>query len=287
MVTVCAVLPHTERSRLDAAGDGCFTTLHASSFRDALRAARRKRVDALVLSVHACRSEELPTVARFVREFPAIPAVALVSRHDTNATDTLLKLGATGIRSAVDCTEPAGWRRLRDLVSQPASPVAARILARVVPALGQATEDVRTFFEAVARLAPVLTTVRGLTRHLRLCTSTLMSRFYRAGLPSPKTYLAGMRLLHAADLFSNPGLSVSDVTYRLDYSSPQSFGRHLKAMLGVTAGEFRARFPFDVSLERYVDLLITPYRETLRAFCPLNAGSWDQGLNATRVSRPG
>jgi AraC-like DNA-binding protein len=213
--------------------------------------------------------------------------VALVSRHDRAATDTLLKLGATGVRSAVDCTEPAGWRRLRDLVGHPASPVAARILARVVPALGDATGDVRTFFEAVARLAPVLSTVRGLTRHLRICSSTLMSRFYRAGLPSPKTYLAGMRLLHAAHLFSNPGLSVSDVAYRLDYSSPQSFGRHLKAMLGVTAGEFRRRFPFDVSLERYVDLLITPYRETLRAFCPLNAGLWDQGPNVTRASRPG
>src|SRR5439155_32531 len=86
----------------------------------------------------------------------------------------------------------------------------------------------------------------------------------------------GMRLVHAAYLFSNPGLSVADVAYRLDYSSPQSFGRHLKAMLGVTAGEFRRRFPFEVALERYVDLLITPYRETLRAFCPLNAGLWDQ-----------
>jgi AraC-like DNA-binding protein len=134
---------------------------------------------------------------------------------------------------------------------------------------------VRAFFEAVARLAPVLSTVRRLARHLRICSSTLMSRFYRAGLPSPKTYLAGMRLVHAASLFSNPGLSVADVAYRLDYSSPQSFGRHLKAMLGVTAGEFRRRFPFEVSLERYVDLLITPYRETLRAFCPLNAGLWD------------
>src|SRR6266849_2667022 len=224
MVTVCTVLPVPERPRLDAAGDGCFTTVHTSSFRDALRAARRKRVDALVLSVHACRGDELPAVARFVREFPAIPAVALVSRHDRNASETLLRLGATGVRSAVDCTEPAGWRRLRDLVGHPASPVAARILARVV---------------------------------------------------------------HALDLFSNPGLSVADVAYRLDYSSPQSFGRHLKAMLGVTAGEFRRRFPFEVSLERYVDLLITPYRETLRAFCPLNAGLWDQGPNATRVSRPG
>ena len=276
MVTVCTVLPPTERPRVDAAGDGCFTTLHANSLRDALHAARRKRVDALVLSVHRCRGDELPGVARFVREFPAIPAVALV-----------LRLGATGVRTAVDCTEAAGWRRLRDLLAHPASPVAARILARVVPALDDAPEDVRVFFEAMARLAPVLSTVRGLARHLRICPSTLMSRFYRVGLPSPKTYLAGMRLLHAAYLFLNPGLSVSDVAYRLDYSSPQSFGRHLKAMLGVTAGEFRRRFPFDVSLERYVDLLVTPYRDTLRAFHPLNAGLWDQGPYATRVSRAG
>src|SRR5438128_1382944 len=190
MVTVCTVLPPPERPRLDAVGDGCFTALHANSFRDALRAARRKRVDALVLSVHSCRGDELPAVARFVREFPAIPAVALVSRHDREVTETLLRLGATGVRTAVD-------------------------------------------------------------------------------------------------LFLNPGLSVGDVAYRLDYSSPQSFGRHLKAMLGVTAGEFRRRFPFEVSLERYVDLLITPYRETLRVFTPLNAGLWDQGRNAARVFRAG
>ena len=59
MVTVCTVLPLPERPRLDAAADGCFTTLHAASLRDALRAARRKRVDALVLSVHVCRGDEL------------------------------------------------------------------------------------------------------------------------------------------------------------------------------------------------------------------------------------
>src|SRR6266704_1757084 len=157
MVTVCTVLPPPERPRLDAVGDGCFTALHANSFRDALRAA-----------------------ARFVREFPAIPAVALVSRHDREVTETLLRLGATGVRTTVDCTEPAGWRRLRDLLGHPASPVAARILARVVPALGDAGGDIRLFFEALARLAPVLSTVRRLARHLRICPSTLMSRFYRA-----------------------------------------------------------------------------------------------------------
>jgi len=216
--------------------------------------------------------------------------VALVSRHDREATETLLRLGATGVRSAVDCTEPDGWRRLRDLVGHPASPVAARILARLVPALGEPPEppppeETRLFFEAVARLAPALSTVRGLARHLRVRPSTLMSRFHRAGIPSPKSYLAGMRLLHASFLFQNPGLSVSDVAYRMDYSSPQSFGRHLRAVLGVTAGEFRRRFPFEVALARYIDLLIIPYREALRAFHPFNAGSWDQGPSAAAVSR--
>src|SRR5438874_2422248 len=287
MVTVCTVLPATDRPRIDAAGDGCFHTLHTESLREALHVARRRRVDAVVISVHRCHGEALPAVARFVREFPAIPAVALVSRHDREATETLLRLGATGVRTAVDCTEPDGWRRLRDLVGHPASPVATQVLTRLVPALGEPSEEARLFFEAVARLAPALSTVRGLARHLRVRPSTLMSRFYRAGLPSPKNYLAAMRLLHAAYHFQNSGLSVADVAYRLDFSSPQSFGRHLRAMLGVTAGEFRQRFPFDVALTRYIDLLIAPYRDILRAFHPLHAGLWDQGSDAAVVSRAG
>lgn len=283
MVTICTVVPPPERLRVDAAGDGCFATVHAESFRDALHTARRYRVDALVISVHRCPGHELPVVARFVRDFPAIPAVAIVSRHDGEGAEALLRLGATGVRTAVDCTEPDGWRRLRDLVGRPASPAGARVLARVLPALEDAPAGTRLFFETVARLAPVITTVRGLARHLRVTPSTLMSRFYRARLPSPKSYLGAMRLVHAAYLFQNPGLSVADIAYRLDYSSPQSFGRHLKAVLGLTAGEFRRRFPFDVALARYVDLLIIPYRETLRAFQPLTAGLWDQGPNRAAV----
>jgi AraC-like DNA-binding protein len=240
-----------------------------------------------VLSVHQCRSEELPVVARFRREFPLIPAVALVSYHDAGLIDTLLKLGATGVRAAVDCTIPTGWRRLRELVAHPPAPVAARILVRVQTALDPAPEDVAAWFEALARLAPVIRTVRGLARHFRIHPTTLMSRFWRADLPSPKTYLAWMRLLHAAFLYLNPGLSNADVALRLDYSSPASLRRHLRVALGVTPGEFRLRFPFEVLLERYVDLFITPYRDTLRAFHPLTAGPRDQGPDAARVSWTG
>src|SRR2546423_8295258 len=111
MVTVCTVLPPPERPRIDAAGDGCFDTLHADSLREALYVARRRRVDAMVISVHRCDGEALPGVARFVREFPAIPAVALVSRHDREATETLLRLGATGVRSAGGFTDTRVCRR--------------------------------------------------------------------------------------------------------------------------------------------------------------------------------
>jgi AraC-like DNA-binding protein len=287
MVTICTILPPLERPRVEAAGDGCYAVLHADSLRDALTAARRRRVDALVISVHRCASDELASVARFVRDFPAIPAVALVSRHDAESAQALLRLGATGVRSAVDCTAPGGWRRLRDLVGRPASPAAACVLARLFPALGEVPEGTRGFFETVACLAPVLPTVRSVARHLRVTPSTLMSRFYRARLPSPKSYLAGMRLVHAAYLFRNPGLSVADVAYRLDYSSPQSFGRHLKTVMGLTAGEFRRRFPFEMALGRYIDLLITPYRETLRVFQPLTAGPWYQGPDRAAVLRAG
>jgi transcriptional regulator GlxA family with amidase domain len=105
--------------------------------------------------------------------------------------------------------------------------------------------------------------------------STLMSRFARASLPSPKNYLAAIRLLHAAYLFETAGLSVADVSYRLEYSSPQSFGRHLRAMLGVTALEFRRRFPFPIALSRFVELMLIPYLPIWRTFHPIAAGGWD------------
>jgi hypothetical protein len=214
MVTVCTVLPPPERPRIDAAGDGCFDTLHADSLREVLSVARRRRVDAVVISVHRCHGEALPGVARFVREFPAIPAVALVSRHDREATETLLRLGATGVRNAVDCTEPEGWRRLRDLVGHPArhrsrpgsgapDSRARRLLGGVAALLrGGGAARARAHHGAGTRAAP------------RVRPSTLMSRFHRAGIPSPKSYLAGVRLLHAAFLFQNPGLSVADVAFR-------------------------------------------------------------------------
>jgi AraC-like DNA-binding protein len=79
-------------------------------------------------------------------------------------------------------------------------------------------------------------------------------------------------LVFAAALLKPPGRSVADVAYRLEFSSPQSFGRHLRNLLGVTAGEFRGRFPFPVALDDYVKRLVIPFRAVFRTFQPFNLG---------------
>jgi AraC-like DNA-binding protein len=254
---------------VDAAGNGCFAVVHRDSVPDAVRVVRERAVDAVLLSVHRCPPEQVEAVRHLVHEFPGIPTVALVSQHDSSSTEMLLRLGASGVQQVVDVTSPTGWNRLRQVVGQPATRAVSRIQGPILTALAEAPPDARLFVEAMIRLAPDTPTVTALADRLYVRPSTLMSRFARAGLPSPKNYLAAVRLLHAAYLFEASGLSVADVAYRLEYSSPQSFGRHLRAMLGVTALEFRRRFPFAVALQRFVELMVDPYLDLWRGFHPV------------------
>ena len=273
--TVAAVVAPAERASLDAASVGCFAVLHRSSVPEAVRAVRERAVDAVLLSVNHCASEPGYLVDQLIRSFPGVPTVALVTRHDAVASETLLRLGANGVRQVVDVTAPAGWMRLRQLVAEPATRGAARILAPILAALPDLPQDARFLLELLIRLAPETPAVRVLATRCQIKPSTLMSRFARAGLPSPKTYLAAIRLLYAAQYFEGGGRSVADVAYRLDCSSPQSFGRTLRAMLGITPGEFRRRFPFATALERFLAQMVEPYRGAWEGFHPLRTARRD------------
>ena len=267
--TVAAVVAPAERASLDAASVGCFAVIHRNSIPEALTAVRERPIDAVVLSVQHCAAERDEEVNHLVRDFPEVPTVALVTRHDSVVVQTLLRLGATGVREAVDVTAPAGWGRLRQLVAEPATRCAARIMAPVFSALPPLPPDARLFLEILIRDAAATPVVRGLARRLGVKPSTLMSRFARAGLPSPKSYLAAIRFLYAAQFFEGGGRSVADVAYRLECSSPQSFGRSMRATLGITPGEFRRRLTFAAALQRFLQELIVPYRDRWEGFRPL------------------
>jgi AraC-like DNA-binding protein len=226
-------------------------------------------------------------VARFVREFPHVPAVALISRADAAASNRVLRLGASGVHAVVDVTAPSGWQRLRELLREPAEPVVAKVMDALARELEPGPPDCRLFFELLVRRAPDLNTVLELAATLRVLPTSLTTRFLRAGLPSPKVYLAHVRLLHAAWHFSSSGLAVADVAHRLGYSSAQSFGRHVRNLLGITAAELRRRIAFDTALAGFRASFITPFRDRLLTFHPLGANARHTRTSRVRAGRTG
>jgi AraC-like DNA-binding protein len=261
-----------ERSRVDAAGSGCFALVHRESVRDALRVVRERPVDAVLVSVRRCVGEAPALLEQFSRSFPSVPTVALVTRREPGDAEALLRLGATGVRQVVDATDPAGWRRLREVLGAPPTERAHAILNPVMEVLSPLTTGSRRFWEELIRTAPETTTVRRLANALSITPSTFVSRFVRSGLPSPKDHLVAVRLCHAARLFDEGDLTVADVAYRMDYASPQSFGRHLRVVLGITPSEFRTRFPFCAVLQRFLDRFVRPYKDAWKTFRPLAPG---------------
>ncbi|HEX9562353.1 MAG TPA: helix-turn-helix domain-containing protein [Gemmatimonadaceae bacterium] len=284
---ITTVLTPDERIRVDAAGQGIYEAWHRDSLSDALRDLRDRRAAAVIVSIARCHAEDVPRFARVVREFPRVPAVGLLSNLSPQTAQTVLVLGRCGLRTLVDVREPRGWQQLRSvLLHDQATEIHRIALARVTEDLGDAPDGCHRFFGALFEAGPDTRTIHELARQLGVVPSTLMSRFYRATLPTPKRYLALARLVCAARLFENPGLSVSFVSNELDYSSPQAFGRHLRAVLRMSALEFRERFDGEGMLQMFRDELILPHLSRLRAFDPLGVEYSTLPRQLTRRVRP-
>ena len=294
LAPVTTMLTPSERLRVDAAGEGLYTALHRDSMEDVIRDLKERRAAAVLVSVTRCGQQEATRVATVVREFPRIPAVALLTELEASTPHAVLSLGRSGVRMLVDVRHPTGWRQLRDvLLADQSRDISRLALAQLSMDLTGAPHDCWRFFEALFRVPNGIATVRALARQMNVVPSTLMSRFFRARLPAPKRYLAVARLVRAAQLFENPGLSVANVANQLDYSSPQSFGRHVRSLLRMTAVEFRQRYDGEGMLERFRTELILPYLSTLRTFSPLSAplargggGGHADGTPRSPASRP-
>jgi AraC-like DNA-binding protein len=269
---VSTILTPDERLRVDAAGQGLYHTLHRDSIDDVIRDVRERRVTAVLVSVSCCGQLMVPRVAKMVREFPRVPAVALLTQLGAGAADTVLSLGLSGVSTLVDVRDPAGWRALRNVLrADHATEFEQHALAELRTELAGVPDDCWRFFELLFLSAPRVSTVREMIQPLDVLPSTLMSRFFRLRLPAPKRYLAGARLTRAARLLENAGLSIANVADRMEYSSPQSFGRHVRATLGMTALEFRRRYDGEGMLQRFRDELVRPYLAILRRLTPFSA----------------
>jgi AraC-like DNA-binding protein len=277
---IATMLTPIERIRVDAAGEGSYLAMHRDSVAELVQDLKSNRANAVVVSVARCDSQSRAGMAALVREFPRIPTVALLTQLDRTTPHTVLSLGSTGLRQVVDVRDADGWRELRSYLSASrGEDIQREALSRLAVDLAGAPRDCWRFFEAIFLLPPRVATVRVLARRLDVLPSTLMSRFFRAGLPAPKQYLATARLVRAARLFENPGFSIANVANHLDYSSPQSFGRHVRTIMLMTAAQFRDQFDGEGMLDRFRSTLILPHAETLRDLRPL-APTWSAGYGA-------
>lgn len=261
---VITVLDPDERARVDAAGEGLYRTIHRECLADALDDLKHRAVGAILLGVVRCGQQLDRRVASVVREFPGVPTVALLGAQAPTA-EALLRIGNAGVTRLVDVRIPAGWSQLRRILASEAARASDRTaLARIREELAPISEDTWAFFEALFAASERSGTVQALSLQLQLLPSTLMSRFFRAKLPAPKRYLAYARLLRAARLFEDAGHSISDVSNALEFSSPQSFSRHVQCVLGISAREFRRTYTEARMLERLLDELVRPHRTALR-----------------------
>lgn len=269
LMPVSTVLTPGERLRVDAAAEGLYSALHRESLEEVLADLRERKAGAVLISITRYGLQSSARMAAMVREFPRVPAMALLTETQPWTPQHLLALGQLGVRILIDARQPSGWQTLRDiLAAERSSDLQRTALGQLSDDLTGAPVDCWKFFELLFSHSPQIHTIRQLARNLNILPSTLMSRFFRAKLPPPKRYLSLARLIRAAKLFENPGLSVASVANYLDYSSPQSFGRHVRTVMGVSPVVFRQQYDGAGMFQYFRVELVSPYVAILREFRP-------------------
>lgn len=277
-VPVTTILTPAERSAVDAAGQGLYRTMHRSSLDEVRRDLREQSANAVLLSLACCTPRDAIRMAAILREHPRVPMMGLVTSADRVHPQSLLSLGRSGMRIVIDARESSGWHLLRETVATAdrdnftIESAVADLRRRLAPAGDDCLELMELFFTA----RPAVHTVKTLSNVVGVHPGTLMSRFLRAGLPSLKKYLDLANLVRAAYRLEDHRRSIADVATSLDYSSPQSFGRHVMLVLGMTATQFRDHYDCEGMYRRFCDDLITPFHGILCTFRPVRPATEEE-----------
>jgi len=272
-VPVTTILTPSERSAVDAAGHGLYRAVHRSSLDEVRRDLREQSATAVLLSLACCSPRDAIRMAGILRDHPRIPMMGLVTNAERVHPQSLLSLGRSGMRIVIDARDSGGWRLLRETVATAdrGSFNIDSAIADLRVRLASAADDCLQLLELLFVARPTVHAVRSIATLVGMHPGTLMSRFQRAGLPPVKRYLDFANLVRAAYALEDPRRSIADVAVHLDYSSPQSFGRHVQLVLGMTASSFRSTYDCEGMYRRFCDEVITPVHAELCRFRPLRA----------------
>src|SRR5918992_5763945 len=108
LTAVATVLTPAERPRVDAAGEGLYRAIHRDTVEDVIRDLKERRAGAVLVSVsRCCDSQATSRVAAVVREFPRVPAVALLTQFEAETARTVLALVRVALRQWWRCLDRA------------------------------------------------------------------------------------------------------------------------------------------------------------------------------------
>src|ERR671914_23206 len=108
LAAVATVLTPAERLRVDAAGEGLYRAIHRDTVEDVIRDLKERRAGAVLVSVsRCCDSQATSRVAAVVREFPRVPAVALLTQLESDTARTVLALVRVALRQWWRCLDRA------------------------------------------------------------------------------------------------------------------------------------------------------------------------------------
>lgn len=215
-------------------------------------------------------------LAAIAEHYPAHPLVGILTSSDTNRRITdALRFGRIGVEKAADISG-GDFEAARRAFETKDDPYLTDALTRVLAGVEITQGFHRILVEA---WKPNVTTVHEIARGLGIHFMTLLSRHYRAGVPSPKEYINWSKIAWSARLGEIPGYSTQRIAEHWR-GSRQSYERTIRNYTGMTAARFRAKHTGTTMIGEYRARLIDPYATVLRTFDPMRELALRRGRRA-------
>ena len=90
LMPLSTVLTPGERLRVDAAGEGLYSTIHRETLDEVLVDLRERKAGAVLISITRYGLQSSARMAAMVREFPRVPAMALLTETQQATPQHLL-----------------------------------------------------------------------------------------------------------------------------------------------------------------------------------------------------
>ena len=185
-------------------------------------------------------------------DFPSLPVFA-ATEAGRGQRDDLRTMGKWGIVEVIsighDDTPAALLHRFRKATGRPLKV----LLEGVLPA--DTSSRARAIIDAAAETVTVAGHALDLAQGLGLSRRTLLRWTEAAEIPPPRTLLAWMRILLAAELLDDPGRSVLSVAQACGYSSDSGLRRVMQRFVGASPTQLRDRGAFARASKKFLEQL--------------------------------